>query len=532
VCEGVPAVVCGGGVPRGGAASVAPGRTATFRSVRLLIITWRLFPIAISFRRDWARWVVGGAPIDRSPEFHRSRAQRIAASLAALGPTFVKFAQLIGARADLVPEPYLGALASLMDRVPPAPWPRIARQLTRSYGRPIDQVFESIEQTPLASASLGQVYDGRVGGRRVAIKVLRPGVERLVAADLSASRRLLRALTWLFGNRPRVRRILGQLATVIEEFGFRIDDELDYRKEAANAIEIRENFAGSDGIIVPEVLGALVRRQVLVLEFVEGTPLDALDARVAARQLDIAALVSHLVEAYVAMMMVDGLFHADPHPRNLLVAPDGSLVLLDFGMVVRVSRAMRRTLLATILAAIRRDVDGVVAGFDELGLIAPGATRADVRPLIALLLAMASGYTTVEERVELLADQVMVNLYDSPLTLPSSMVYFARTAALIEGMALRYDPRFNPLAVATPVLLRMHPTIAAALDRTHTPSLGALAVGLTGVIGQGLDTVATRLGVGQRGEVARWADRLVSRARRYLDHGSLSSNGSGARPGR
>src|SRR6185437_11894224 len=202
----------------------------------------------------------------------------------------------------------------------------------------------------------------------------------------------------------------------------------------ANAVEVRENFAGTPGIIVPEVHGALVRQRVLVLEFVEGTPLDALGARVAAGEIDIAGLVRHLVEAYVAMMLIAGLFPADPHPRNLLAAPDGSLVLLDFGMVMRVSRAMRRALLEAILAAIRKDVDGVVDGFETLGLIAPEATRDDVRPLIALLLAIASGYSTTEERLDLLADRVMLNLYDSPVALPSSMVYFARTAGLIEGI--------------------------------------------------------------------------------------------------
>jgi predicted unusual protein kinase regulating ubiquinone biosynthesis (AarF/ABC1/UbiB family) len=493
--------------------------------MRLVVIAWRLIPIVISFRRDYARWVWFGAPVPRTAAFHARRAQRIAATLAGLGPSFIKMAQLLGARTDVIAEPYVGALASLMDRVPVTPWPVMSREIERAYGRPVSAVFESIEPDALASASLGQVYVAQVDGQRVAVKVLRPGVERLIAADTAASRRLLDVIDWLFRGNPRVLRALRQLRIVIEEFAFRVTDEVDYRREAANAIEMGENFAGTPGIRVPAVLLPYVRRTVLVMEFMEGDALDALGPRVAAGEIDLSLLVRRLIEAYTSMMMIDGLFHADPHPKNLRVAPDGALVLLDFGMVVRVSRAMRRALLETIMAAIRKDVDGVVAGFDGLGLIAPGATREDLRPIVALLITLASRHATTQERMDLLADEVMVNLYDSPISLPSSMVYFARTASLIEGIGTRYDPRFNPLGVATPVVLRMQPAILAALGRRHAATAADWAASLTALVGDGLDVVATRLGVGQPGEVARASGRLAKQVRSWL--GGNGSNGNG-----
>jgi predicted unusual protein kinase regulating ubiquinone biosynthesis (AarF/ABC1/UbiB family) len=446
--------------------------------MRFLVIAWKLGPLIISFRRDWARWVYFGAPVPRSAEFHKRRAERIARTLAGLGPTFIKMAQLIGSRVDLFPEPYVGAMASLMDRVPATPWPKVEREITRSYGRRPDAVFDRIDPVPMASASIGQVHHAWIGGRHVAVKVLRPGVDRLVAADVIATGRLLVVVERLFPRQPRVLRAVRQIRAVMAEFAYRVRDEMDYRREAEHAIEIRDNFAGTAGITVPEVIVGLVRQRVLVMEYMEGDPLDALDARVAAGEIDVTALVRRLIEAYTTMMMIDGLFQADPHPRNLKVAPNGDLVLLDFGMVVRVSREMRRALLDTIMASIAKDVDRVVAAFVRLDLLAPEATPDDLRPLIAALLDIASRDSTTIERIELLSDKVMGNLYDSPVNLPSSLVYFARTAALIEGIGTRYDPHFAPIKVAAPVVLRLEPQIVAALARTHRATAGDWVTGL------------------------------------------------------
>jgi predicted unusual protein kinase regulating ubiquinone biosynthesis (AarF/ABC1/UbiB family) len=495
--------------------------------VRLIVIAVRVGPLVLSFRRDWVRWIFFGGPTARSAAFHQRRAEWIARTLAALGPTFIKMAQLIGSRADLFPEPYVGALASLMDRVPATSWAAIERQLVESYGRPVDAVFERFERAPMASASIGQVHDAWVGDQHVAVKVLRPGVERLIAADVAACRRLLDVVERVFPANARVRRAIRQYRAVMEEFAYRVRDEVDYRTEAAHAVEIRENFEGTDWIRVPFVVQRLVRQRVLVMEYMEGDALDALDARVASGEIDVTTLVRRLIEAYTSMMMVDGLFQADPHPRNLKVAPDGSLVLLDFGMVVRVSRATRQALLGTILSTIRKDVDGVVNGFEALGLLAPDATREQLRPMVELLLHIASSNTTTLERVELLSNRVMGNLYESPISLPSSMVYFARTAALIEGIGTRYDPRFNPVTVAAPVVIRLQPRIAAAMTRAHGASAADWAASVTSVVGDGLDAVSARLGLTEPGALTRFGIRLAEQVRAVLapPNGTSRTNG-------
>jgi predicted unusual protein kinase regulating ubiquinone biosynthesis (AarF/ABC1/UbiB family) len=183
-------------------------------------------------------------------------------------------------------------------------------------------------------------------------------------------------------------------------------------------------------------------------------------------------------------MLVDGFFHADPHPGNLLVAPDGRLVLLDFGMVVRVPRETRLALVRTVFAAIRRDVDEIIRGFQTLGILAADADLAPIRALAAKLLALASAHATVPEKMEqLLADEVMHALYDAPVTLPSDLVYFARAAALIEGLGTRYDPYFNPIDFATPIALRLRGRILTSL-RVEPPEYewAAFVGGLLGEV--------------------------------------------------
>ncbi|HVE79328.1 MAG TPA: AarF/UbiB family protein [Gemmatimonadaceae bacterium] len=406
--------------------------------------------------------------------------------MARLGPTFVKLAQVLAARADLIPEPYLAALGTLTDRVPPLPFDRIARVLAESYGANWAALFERFDREPLAAGSLGQVYRARYAGREVVVKVLRPGVGRTVAADLRAARRILGAIDRSWPH-PHVRAF----RTVVDEFALRVAEEMDFRREAASAEEIGARFAGATGVVVPRVASELTRDRALVLDFVEGTKIDALAPRVAAGALDAEALVRHLITAYLRMMMVDGFFHADPHPGNLLVRDDGTLVILDFGMVVRVPRDTRVRLLRTVLAALRRDVHGVVGGFEALGMVVPGTDPAQLRDLVGRLLDLAFSSAPGPEAVQLVAAEVMATLYDWPIVLPGELVYFARAAALIEGVGARYVPGFNPVTFAGPVVLRMRWRIAAALGERIDPTPEDVAAAIGTVAGTAYRLVVT-----------------------------------------
>ncbi|HVZ48407.1 MAG TPA: AarF/UbiB family protein [Gemmatimonadaceae bacterium] len=456
-------------------------------TLRVLIA---LAPLGLSFLRDHRRWWFFGRGLARDPAFHRRRAERLVTAVVRLGPSFVKIAQVFASRADLVPEPYLSALGSLVDQVPPMPFAHVEATIREAYGRDVDEVFEAFEREPVAAASLAQVHRARVAGQAVAVKVLRPGVEVRVAADVAAARRILGWLDRWWGH-PHIKRELTALAA----FEVRVREEVNFVQEAEYATTIRNNFAGNPHLVIPRVFAEYTRRRVLVMEFVEGTRIDRLDPA----RVDVTRIVQTLVELYVQMELIDGLFHADPHPGNVMVAPDGRLVLVDFGAVVRVPLAMRRALVHTSIAAIRRDADGVVQGFTDMGLVPPGTNRQELRAITQTLIGFAYSRSTVRERIDsLLANRVMQALFDSPVTLTQEAVYFARAAALIEGIGTRYDPYFQVVPVASPVVLRMRSRILTSLGEHVTPNAEEIAT----VAGYALGRAARW--------VTDWVDRTIT----------------------
>ena len=457
--------------------------------MRTLVIALRLLPLVVSILRDRRRWIVRGAPLPRTSDFHARRAARLVATTAALGPTFIKLAQVLAARADLIPEPYLSALGTLADAVPAVPVEAIEREIQEAYGQGPEAMFEWFDREPLAAASLGQVHRARADGQDVVVKVLRPGVESLVAGDVRAALVILGQVERRWSN-PHVRGLI----SVVQEFGDRVFEEMDFRQETLFAEEIRANLAGVPGVVVPEVLTRFTRQRVMVMRYAPGRRIDRLEPLLASGRVRSDDVVRRVIELYVRMMLVDGLFHADPHPGNILVQDDGTVVLLDFGMVIRVPRETRWHLIQTVFAAIRRDPDGVVSGFYALGIVLPEADRAEITALATRLMALAYERTTTEERIRyLLAEQVMETLYDWPVQLPREMVYFARTAALIEGLGTRYDPRFNAIHFAGPIVLRLRGRILASLGGDGAALPGAPPVDWPSFIGGALGRVASAM---------------------------------------
>ncbi|MEP6835150.1 MAG: AarF/UbiB family protein [Gemmatimonas sp.] len=461
--------------------------TAVRDSVRLVVIVARVLPLAISFRRDFRAWLKWGKPVARSAEFHTRRAQQIVHSIATLGPAFVKLAQIFATRADLVPEPYLTALGTLTDRVPTVPWREIRGVMERSWGNNPDHVVANLDPVPLAAGSLGQVHRASYQGRDVVVKVLRPNVEYIVIRDVRIARRLV---DWMYKRMPH-HHVLG-FRVVLDEFGAHVREEMDFVREGDQCMRMRERFSDERRLRIPRVEHELTRREVLVMEFMQGTRVDKLDAQIAAGKINPQTLVETLIEIYARMMLRDGVFHADPHPGNLLVASDGTLILLDFGMVIEVPVDIRKALFDAVVAAVRRDPEATTSAFYALGLVAPGTQRETMRELVDVLLTIAYSETAMNERARALADRVMHELFEWPVVLPGELVYFARTAALIEGIGGRYDRNFNSIRVASPVMLRLRRELLAVLTgqdaKTAHPviewaaMLGALAGGAVGYL--------------------------------------------------
>ncbi len=413
------------------------------RLVRTFTVLFRLLPFVVAFLRDRKAWILFGRPARRSAEHHARRAARLSACIAALGPTFIKLAQLFSARADILPEPYLSEIGKLQDQVPADPLEDVVRVIESELGAKVGEVFADFEAEPMAAASLGQVHGAKVDGRDVVVKVLRPGVERAIALDLDISFRILFWLNILFPNH----HVRG-LTNVVREFSVRVRAEMDFRQEAENIKRFQRTFHRDRRVRAPDLLDSFTRRRVLVMEHCEGTKIDRLHELFRSGRLSFQQVMETLTGIYLRMVMVDGFMHADPHPGNLLVQDDGTLIVLDWGAALEVPRWTRESILSVALALGREDIDGVINEMYHLGMISPEVSRGEIREAATEIIRIVErAKTTNRQRiVEEIVAQVLDTFYTWPLMLPQELVYFLRSAALIEGLAFRYDQNFDGLS--------------------------------------------------------------------------------------
>ena len=411
--------------------------------VRTVSVLLRLSPFATAFLRDRRSWIVLGRPARRSPEHHQRRAERLTGRLAKLGPTFVKLAQLLSSRADILPEPYLSEISKLQDQVPADRVERIRAVIEKELKSPVADVFDEFTDVPEAAASLGQVHRARVSGNDVVVKVLRPGVEEAIALDLDISFRLLFVLNILFPNHH-----VKALTNVVREFSVRVKAEMDFEQEAENIARFHKEFSGDRKVRAPAVHHRFTRKRVLVMEHCEGTKIDHLHDRFASGRLSFNKIMETLTGVYLRMMMIDGFMHADPHPGNLLVEDDGTLVVLDWGAVIEVPRWTRESILRSAIALGREDIDGVINEMYRLGMITPEVSRGEIREAATEILKIVERAKTTNRAriVEEVIAELLDTFYTWPITLPQELVYFFRTAALVEGVAFHYDANFDGLS--------------------------------------------------------------------------------------
>jgi predicted unusual protein kinase regulating ubiquinone biosynthesis (AarF/ABC1/UbiB family) len=418
------------------------------RTGRGLRILRKLLPFVVSFLRDRKRWIVLGSPASRTVAHHQRRAERLTNTIGGLGPTFIKLAQLLSARADIFPEPYLSSIGLLQDQVPADDAARVVQVIEDELGDSVDNLFEDFDREPIAAASLGQVHRARVDGEDVVVKVLRPDVEELVALDLDISFRLLYWLNILFPNHH-----VRALTNTVREFSVKVKEEMDFRIEAENMEQFHRFFGSEPGVRAPIAVSRFTRRRVLVMEYVEGTKIDGLDEAIAAGSIDLDAMMERLTGLYLRMMMVDGFMHADPHPGNLLVQDDGTIVVLDWGMVLRVPRWTREAILSLALAVEREDLDAMISGMYRLGMISPEVSRGEIREAATEIMHIVGRvHLSNRDRIDEIVREIFDAFYTWPLMLPQELVYFFRTSALLEGIGIRYDRNFDGVALVRRVI--------------------------------------------------------------------------------
>lgn len=380
---------------------------------------------------------------------HRSLtpARRLRLALGELGATFIKLGQMLSTRSDLLPEDVVNELSHLVDDAPPVPFDRVRAIVERELGAPIDRHFAAFDPAPLASASIGQVHTAELrDGRAVVVKVQRPGVEAEIEQDLEILRRAVR---WASAGTEFGRQY--DLTSILDEFSQTLHEELDYRLEARNAIRLGQVLAPERAVRVPLVHEALVTRRVLTLERLSGIKLadrEALDREGVPRR----TVAENAVRLFLRQVFEAGFFHADPHTGNFFVRADGSLVLLDYGMVGRVPPELQERLLATGLAAIRRDAEALTDGLFSLGLVSRTARHDDVRRDVERLLDRYAGLTVSDLAAQDVVREFTGLAYRHRLQLPGELAQLVRVFAMSEGLGLQVDPGFRFFEFAAPLL--------------------------------------------------------------------------------
>jgi predicted unusual protein kinase regulating ubiquinone biosynthesis (AarF/ABC1/UbiB family) len=377
--------------------------------------------------------------IEADPAEMAEDARELATSLEALGPTFVKLGQLLSTRADLLPDPYLHALARLQDSVEPIGFGQIERIVSEELGVRLSKGFAEFESTPLAAASLGQVHRARLrDGRAVAVKVQRPDIRSRIVDDMDA----IEEIASLADAHTDWGKRLG-FADMVAEFRTSLMAELDYQQEAENLRAVGANLAGREGIVVPRPIADYTTSRVLTMDFVDGRSVGSLGP-LALIDIDGPALASTLFGAYLDQILVDGLFHADPHPGNVLVTDDGRLALLDLGMVGRVEPEMQDSLTKLLLAISegqgRRAAEVAIVLGRPLDDFDGEAFRRRAADLV-----MRSQDSTVGE---LQAGATIAELSriaaESGLRLPPSLTMLAKTLLNLDDVSRTLDPTFDP----------------------------------------------------------------------------------------
>ena len=377
------------------------------------------------------------------------RAQRLRLALEALGPIFVKFGQMLSTRRDLLPTDIADELAKLQDQVPPFPNELAAAQIEQSLGRPVAEIFASFDAQPVASASIAQVHFAVLpDGTEAAVKILRPGMMPVVRRDLG----LLDSAAWLIehlfadGKRLRPRE-------VVAEFAKHLHDEMDLMREAANANQLRRNFAGSPFLIVPEIYWDFCAPAVMTMQRMQGTPISQVD-KLREQGVDIPKFARAGVGIFFAQVFRDGYFHADMHPGNIFVSGTGQYIALDFGIMGTLTDVDKNYLATNFLAFFQRDYRRVAEAHLEAGWV-PAGTRID-----ELEAAIRAVCEPIFDRPlkEIKFGHVLLRLFQTSrrfgVEIQPQLVMLQKTLLNIEGMGRDLDPDLDLWTTAKPYLVR------------------------------------------------------------------------------
>ncbi|MBL1209158.1 AarF/ABC1/UbiB kinase family protein [Geminocystis sp. GBBB08] len=379
----------------------------------------------------------------------QKRAEQLRKILTKLGPTFIKVGQALSTRPDLIRKDFLEELIKLQDQLPPFDSKIAFEIIERELDLEIIEAYKEISAIPIAAASLGQVYKAVLHtGEEVAVKVQRPHLLPVIRLDLYLMRL---ASKWVA---PFLPLNLGHdLGLIVDEFGTKLFEEIDYINEGRNAEKFATNFLGDDEVKVPSIYWRYSSHNVLTLEWINGYKLNDLDS-IRAAGLDLNEIIRIGVTSGLRQLLEHGFFHADPHPGNLFVMADGKMAYIDFGMMDQLTEDTKETIASSVVQLINRDYQALAKDFVNLGFLTP---ETDIKPIIPALekvLGNAIGQSVGDFNFKTITDDFSELMYDYPFRVPAKFALIIRSLVTQEGLALSLNPDFRIVEVSFPYISR------------------------------------------------------------------------------
>jgi ubiquinone biosynthesis protein len=369
----------------------------------------------------------------------KPEAEELAKDIEKLGPTFIKLGQLLSTRPDLMPPAYMQALSRLQDNVEAFSFAEVEEIVTRELGVRISKAFSEFEAQPIAAASIGQVHRARMrDGREVVVKVQRPNIREEILKDLDA----LAEISELIDNHTEVGRRY-QFQTMLEEFRKSILRELDYRLEASNLLTLHRNLAEFECIEVPLPVEGFTTSQVLTMDYVRGKKITALSP-LEKLELDSGYLADQLFQAYLKQLLVDGFFHADPHPGNVFLTQTGKIALLDLGMVARIAPGLQEKLMQLLLAISENHPDEAATLALQIGEIKSDFDEPTFRRQVADLIAQNQDSNLAEIQVGRIVLEVTRMSGENGIRMPQELTLLGKALLNLDQVGHTLAPDFNP----------------------------------------------------------------------------------------
>ena len=414
-------------------------------SIWLIMKTiFKLIPVIVYLRKDRREWVKKEGKNVNEKKF-RKHAEGALKTFVDLGPSYIKLGQWLSSRADLLPQPYLDVLESLQDDVLPEPFSDVRPILEKELGSP-DEVFDYFNPASISGASLGQVYRAGYKGQDVVVKISRPNIEETIGQNIYILKKLLPIATRFIDENLRF-SAEGMLSQFIET----VYEEMDYRIEARNLLEIKNNLKNDKSVIIPKVYLDRTSRHVITLEYLPGikvTDIKILDQH----DIDRAKLVYRIHRLFFKMLLRHSIFHADPHPGNISITSNGTIILYDFGMVGRLDDETRRRLVRLYLGLVDKDPVRTTDVLMELGTLETSVDRRLVEKGLELSIQSLHGKKVDRMEVKALQDLANKTLSRFPFRLPKNLALYMRMASILEGIYHYHDVKFQFVRVLVSLL--------------------------------------------------------------------------------